>query len=332
MEPLLRVENLSMHFPIFGGVFRKKIGAVKAVTDVSFDIGQGETVGVVGESGCGKTTLGRTLVRLYDPSAGQIWFDGRNFGDLGRRELKAARREVQMIFQDPYASLNPRMSIREIIEEPLVLHRVGSKGQCLERVRELLELVGLPIDAMERFPHEFSGGQRQRICIARALALNPKLIIADEPVSALDVSIQSQVLNLLTELQERLGLTYIFISHDLAVVRHIASRIAVMYLGRIVELAPTSQLFDSPRHPYTKALLSSVPVPDPHYRKSHSVSFLDGDVPSPSNPPSGCAFHTRCPMATAICKKSIPVLESVESDGAHVAACHLKTMEKSHDH
>lgn len=323
MVALLEVNNLTMHFPIYGGFFRKQIGAVKAVTDVSFTLQPGKTLGIVGESGCGKTTLGRTLVRLYNPSSGQIVFNGSDLTKLSQKELKFARRDIQMVFQDPYASLNPRMSVKEIIEEPLVLHKIGTKQERSERVRELLQLVGLRREAMERFPHEFSGGQRQRICIARALALNPKLIIADEPVSALDVSIQSQVINLLIELQEKFGLTYVFISHDLAVVRHIADQIAVMYLGQIVEIGQTDEIFAHPTHPYTKALLSAVAVADPRRKLLREFEGIAGDIPSPMNPPSGCTFHTRCPIAEDKCKKQVPKLSVRDTLGSHQVACHV---------
>ena len=319
---LLEVQNLSKSFPIKGGIFQRTIGEVKAVTDVSFQLNEGETLGIVGESGCGKTTLGRTLVRLYEPTAGKILFRDQDFTAFPKHELKVARRDFQMIFQDPYASLNPRMSVRTIIEEPLKLHKIGTPVERLERVKLLLSTVGLRQETMNRFPHEFSGGQRQRIGIARALALEPKIIIADEPVSALDVSIQSQVLNLMVELQQRLGLTYVFITHDLAVVKYISDNIAVMYLGKIVEMGKTESIFANPRHPYTRALLSSVPLANPHKRGNSEA--LGGDVPSPSNPPPGCVFHTRCKMAKDECRQRVPVLKPSLNDKFHQVACLLE--------
>tara|TARA_B110000091_G_C13787305_1_gene463911 strand:- start:422 stop:1417 length:996 start_codon:yes stop_codon:yes gene_type:complete len=318
---ILQVKNLSKSFPIYGGIFKKEVGAVQAVSNVSFSLEAGETLGIVGESGCGKTTLGRTLVRLYEPTAGEVILNGKRFTDYSKDELKSARRDFQMIFQDPYASLNPRMSIRAILEEPLKLHNIGNHKERLQTVLDIMDTVGISSDALNRYPHEFSGGQRQRIGIARALILNPKIIIADEPVSALDVSIQSQVLNLLNSLQKKLGLSYIFITHDLAVVKYISSKILIMYLGKVVEIGQTDDLFKSPKHPYTKALLSSIPVPDPHMRGSSEV--LDGDVPSPSNPPSGCVFHTRCPSVTDRCKVSVPKLQSTAENNNHQVACHL---------
>lgn len=319
---LLQVQNLTKSFPIKGGLLQRTVGEVKAVTDVSFDLAEGETLGIVGESGCGKTTLGRTLVRLYEPNKGKIIFRGQDLTEFSKEELKVARRDLQMIFQDPYASLNPRMSVRAIIEEPLKLHKIGTPQERLEKVKWLLKTVGLRQETMNRFPHEFSGGQRQRIGIARALALDPKLIIADEPVSALDVSIQSQVLNLMVDLQHRLGLTYIFITHDLGVVKYISDKIAVMYLGKIVEMGKTEDIFARPRHPYTRALLASVPVADPHRRGTSEA--LGGDVPSPSNPPPGCVFHTRCKFATAACREQVPVLKRMANDQSHQVACLLE--------
>ncbi len=320
MSALLEVENLSMHFPIWGGVLRRQVGQVFAVNDVSFELQAGETLGIVGESGCGKTTLGRALVRLYEPTSGTVRFEGRDVSSLAGDELKALRSNVQMVFQDPYTSLNPRRTIERTLEEPLVLHGVKSKDERRARVRRLLETVGLRESDLPKYPHEFSGGQRQRIGIARALVLEPRLVIADEPVSALDVSIQSQVLNLLVDLQKRRGLTYLFISHDLTVVKYISDRIAVMYLGRIVELADADAIYEAPRHPYTQALLAAVPVPDP--RRPRSAETLEGDVPSPSDPPPGCPFQTRCRFAVDLCRREVPTLEVVPGDTRHLVACH----------
>ncbi len=320
MSALLEVENLNMHFPIWGGVLRRQVGQVFAVNDVSFELQAGETLGIVGESGCGKTTLGRALVRLYEPTSGTVRFEGRDVSSLAGDELKALRSNVQMVFQDPYTSLNPRRTIERTLEEPLVLHGVKSKDERRARVRRLLETVGLRESDLPKYPHEFSGGQRQRIGIARALVLEPRLVIADEPVSALDVSIQSQVLNLLVDLQKRRGLTYLFISHDLTVVKYISDRIAVMYLGRIVELADADAIYESPRHPYTQALLAAVPVPDP--RRPRSAETLEGDVPSPSDPPPGCPFQTRCRFAVDLCRREVPTLEVVPGDTRHLVACH----------
>jgi peptide/nickel transport system ATP-binding protein len=322
-EILLEVRNLKKYFPVRRGVLRRVVAHVKAVDGISFFIRQGETLGLVGESGCGKTTAGRTILRLIDPTDGSILF--RNNGDavdiakLSNRALKPLRRQMQIIFQDPYSSLNPRMTIGDIIGEPLVVHRMGTPAEREARVKELLEAVGLNPQYMKRYPHEFSGGQRQRIGIARALALGPKLIICDEPVSALDVSIQAQVINLLEDLQKEFGLTYLFIAHDLSVVRHISDRVAVMYLGKIVEMAETEELFRNPKHPYTEALLSAVPVPDPDYQRERII--LKGDVPSPVNPPSGCYFHPRCPYAQPICKEQEPAF--VDIGGEHFASCHF---------
>lgn len=316
MTPILKVENLSKSFPIKGGIFKRTINTVKAVRDINFEVYPGQTLGIVGESGCGKTTLGRTLIRLYDPTEGKISFLGRDFSSLNQKELKKARQDIQMIFQDPYSSLNPRMSVGSILEEPLSLHSIGTPKSRRETVEELLELVGLPNDALQKFPHEFSGGQRQRIAIARALALKPKMIIADEPVSALDVSIQSQIINLLVELQNKLNLTLIFISHDLSVVKYISDKVAVMYLGKIVEFGSQEEIFNSPQHPYTQALLRAIPVPNPHDKMN--TTPLKGDVPSPANPPSGCTFHTRCPIANDSCKLESPSLEGGEH---HKVAC-----------
>lgn len=320
-DTLLDVRHLKMHFPVLGGVFRRRVGTVYAVDDISLTIRAGETVGLVGESGCGKTTAGRSILRLYTPTAGQVIFDGRDMSGLNRAELRAARREMQMIFQDPFESLNARHTIGNIIEEPFVIHGIGTPADREDRVRKLLRRVGLPARAMVRFPHEFSGGQRQRVGIARAIALNPKLVICDEPVSALDVSIQSQILNLLLDLQKEMGLAYLFIAHDLAVVKHISDRIAVMYLGRIMEYADAEALYAHPLHPYTAALISAIPIPDPTVKKKAQV--LAGDVPSPIHPPAGCVFHTRCPHAVTACRKEVPALAPVagESASSHQVAC-----------
>ncbi|MFC0190328.1 ABC transporter ATP-binding protein [Fictibacillus aquaticus] len=318
-QPLVKVENLKKHFPIKGGLLGKQVGAVKAVDGVSFFINKGETLGLVGESGCGKSTTGRMLLRLLEPSDGKIYFEGQDITELSTGEMRKMRREMQMVFQDPFASLNPRHTVEKILEEPLIVHGVKDKAERKRRVKELLEVVGLNSWHAKRYPHQFSGGQRQRIGIARALAVNPKLIIADEPVSALDVSIQSQVLNLLQDLQKEFDLTYLFIAHDLGVVRHISDRVGVMYLGNIVELADSEELYDEPMHPYTQALLSAVPIPDVEHKKDRVI--LQGDVPSPSNPPKGCPFHTRCPQAFDTCATVKPVLQ--EAKPGHYVACHL---------
>ncbi|QQZ11142.1 ABC transporter ATP-binding protein [Heyndrickxia vini] len=318
-EPLLKIEKLKKNFPIRGGVFGKKVGEVKAVDDISFVIQKGETLGLVGESGCGKSTTGRMLLRLLEPSEGKIIFEGNDITNLSKHELRKIRGQMQMIFQDPYASLNPRHSIERILEEPLIVHGIKDKAARRKKVRELLEIVGLNSYHANRYPHQFSGGQRQRIGIARALSLNPKLIIADEPVSALDVSIQAQVLNLLKDLQKKYELTYLFIAHDLGVVRHISDRVGVMYLGRLVELAESEELYQNPKHPYTQALLSAVPIADVDYKKERIV--LQGDVPSPANPPKGCSFHTRCPLAMDKCSVERPIFKEVNP--GHFAACHL---------
>ncbi len=323
-EPLVQVRDLEMHFPIRSGfLIQRQVGAVRAVDGVNFDVLRGETLGLVGESGCGKSTTARLITRLLTPTAGTISWEGRDIAGLSRKELKPLRREMQMIFQDPYSSLNPRKTVGSIIGEPFVIHDVESNDAKRKiRVQELMEQVGLNPEHYNRLPHQFSGGQRQRIGVARAIALKPKLIVADEPVSALDVSIQAQILNLLKELQKDLGLTIIFIAHDLSVVRHTCDRVAVMYLGKIVELAHSDELYHHPRHPYTGALLSAVPVPDPRLARNKNRQVLGGDVPSPSNPPSGCRFHTRCPkFVQGTCDVQEPPLEAKE--GGNVAACHF---------
>src|SRR5437773_679736 len=319
---LIEVEHLKVWFPIKSGIFLDRhIGDVRAVDDVSFVIRRGETLGLVGESGCGKSTVGRTLLRLYKPTSGKIVFDGRDITSLGESELRGLRRRMQMVFQDPFASLNPRHSIGRIIGEPLRVHGLAGRRKAGARVRELLTIVGLPGDAASRYPHEFSGGQRQRIGLARALAVNPDFVVADEPVSALDVSIQAQIVNLMEELQSEFGLTYLFIAHDLAVVRHISDRIAVMYLGWIVEVSPAQELYDDPLHPYTISLLSAVPIPDPEVERTRVPILLAGDLPSPANPPPACRFHTRCPYVQPTrCRDEVPPLRTLAS--GHVVACH----------
>jgi len=318
-EPLIKVENLKKYFPVKGGVLSKTIGWVRAVEDVSFHISKSETLGLVGESGCGKTTVGRSILRLIEPTSGMIVFEGVDLCSLGKKEMRAMRRQMQIIFQDPFASLNPRMTVASIVGEPLTIHKVARGQEKQERVAELLRRVGLQPEHMSRYPHEFSGGQRQRIGIARALALNPKLIVGDEPVSALDVSIQAQVINLLEDLQDEFHLSYLMIAHNMSVVQHICDRVAVMYLGRVAELAANAELYSNPLHPYTVALLSAVPVPDPTRKKERIV--LEGDVPSPANPPPGCYFHPRCPRRFELCSARTPKLIDVGNE--HYVACFL---------
>lgn len=321
-EILLKVDKLVKFFPIKKGIFfSSNAGYVHAVDGVSFNVYKGETLGLVGESGCGKSTTGRTILQLYRPTSGSVWFDGEDLAGLQGKKLRQKRRQLQMIFQDPYASLNPRMTVAQIIGEPMEIHKTYQGTEQLKRVRELLELVGLNPTFINRFPHEFSGGQRQRIGIARALALEPKLIVCDEPISALDVSIQAQVINLLEDLQQKMGLTYLFIAHDLSMVRHISNRIAVMYLGKIVELADRNELYADPRHPYAQALLSAIPFPDPFIEESRQRIILEGDVPSPVNPPSGCRFRTRCRYVKEICSVEDP--ELIEIKPGHFVACHF---------
>ena len=320
MTKLLEINNLSMHFPIHGGLFKRQIGSVFAVNDITFAMNEGETFGIVGESGCGKSTLGRAIVRLYKPTAGQVLFQGQDIAGLRRTHLQDFRRQIQMVFQDPLASLNQRMTVGNILAEPFLLHGLENRSQRHEKVCELLNLVGLGAADINKFPHEFSGGQRQRIGIARALALRPKLIVCDEAVSALDVSIQAQILNLLVELQKQFKLSYIFISHDLNVVRYISDRIAVMYLGRIMELTTSAQLYSHSAHPYTQALLDSAPKFDP--RQASPARLLEGDIPSSSNPPTGCPFHTRCPYTQDRCRVELPVLRPIAQTTDHLVACH----------
>ncbi|MFC2065100.1 ABC transporter ATP-binding protein [Chloroflexota bacterium] len=320
-DVLLRVEDLTMHFPIYRGVISRKVGAVHAVDGVSFDIKHGETLGLVGESGCGKSTTGRAILQLYKPTAGHVFFKDQDLTTLKGEVMRGLRRQMQMIFQDPYASLNPRMTVGEIIGEPLMVHKIAKGKEVTNRVSQLLSLVRLNPDYSTRYPHEFSGGQRQRIGVARALALQPELIICDEPISALDVSIQAQVVNLLEELQEQFELTYLFIAHDLSMVRHISDRVAVMYLGVLAELAEVNELYTKPLHPYTQALLSAVPIPDPIADANRKRTVLEGDVPSPVNPPSGCRFRTRCPIAEEICSQEKP--EFRELLPGHYVACHF---------
>ncbi len=322
-EPLLSVQNLVKHFPITQGIiFRKRIGEVRAVEDVSFDLYRGETLALVGESGCGKSTISNTLLRLEEPTSGKAIYKGRDIFTLSRKELRELRREIQVIFQDPYASLNPRMTVGDIVTEPWEIHRVGGPPKSQRRrAGELLERVGLSADHLNRYPHQFSGGQRQRIGVARALALNPEVIICDEPVSALDVSVQAQVINLLEQIQSELGISYIFIAHDLSVVRHISERVTVMYLGKVMEIGDEKDIYERPAHPYTQALLSAVPIPDPRMRDTRERIILQGDLPSPANPPSGCVFRTRCWKAQDICAQEVPELK--DRGQGHPSACHF---------
>ncbi len=322
MKPLLDIRNLKKHFPVRGGFFRRVVGQLKAVDDVSFRIPRGQTFGLVGESGCGKSTLGRAILRLHEPTSGRVMLDGTDITALDRRALVAQRRNMQIIFQDPYASLSPRRTVMQTLLEPMEIHRIGTPDSRRRKVLELLDIVGMSSKILHRYPHEFSGGQRQRIGIARALTLDPKFIVADEAVSALDVSVQSQVLNLIARLQREMHLSFLFISHDLAVVQHISHQVGVMYLGKLVEIAPAIDLYRDPRHPYTRALLSAIPVPEPG-RKSKRI-ILEGDVPSPLNPPSGCPFRTRCPEAMPVCAEQLPDLKAIhDGDDPHRVACHL---------
>ena len=322
-KTLVDVRDLKMHFPLTRGIiFQKVVGHVRAVDGVSFSIEKGQTLGLVGESGSGKTTIGRTIVRLYKPTSGQVLFGDTDLAKVNGEGLRQIRRRVQMVFQDPFASLNPRYTIGSLIAEPMHVYNIGSSSEIREKTAELLSVVGLRAEYIDRYPHEFSGGQRQRIAVARALAINPEFVIADEPVSALDVSVRAQVLNLLQRLQKQFNLTYLFVSHDLSVVRHVADRIAVMYLGKIVELSDRDELYAAPKHPYTQALLSAVPIPDPKIEKRRQRVILSGDLPSPINIPSGCRFHTRCPMAQQICREVEPAFEAKEGR-EHYAACHF---------
>lgn len=321
MSTLLEVKNLKKFFPIKGGILGKTVARVHAVDDVSFSMRHGETLGLVGESGCGKSTLGRSVLRLYEPTAGEVSFDGENLLALSPAQLRAKRRDLQIIFQDPFSSLNPRMTVGSILAEPFIIHKLGTKKEIEGKVKDLLDVVGMPADAHDRYPHEFSGGQRQRIGIARAIALNPKLIVADEPVSALDVSIQSQILNLMVNLRKKFNLSYLFVAHDLAVIEHISDKVAVMYLGKIVEYADGADLYGKPLHPYTKALIAAIPVPDVDRKKEKHI--LTGDVPSPINPPSGCYFHPRCPFADEKCKREAPQMRNLGTEAKpHLVACH----------
>jgi len=324
-KPLLQVKGLKKYFDVTGGVFSRKIGDVKAVDEVSFDVYKGEVLGIVGESGCGKSTTGKALLRLIEPTEGQVLFEGKDITKLNAEEMRKMRRDMQIIFQDPYASLNPRHKVEKILGEPLLIHGIGDKAERKKRVEDILKIVGLRPEQAASYPHQFSGGQRQRIGIARALIVNPKLIVCDEPVSALDVSIQSQILNLMEDLQEKFGLTYVFIAHDLSVVKHISDRIGVMYLGRMAELTNNQQLYENPLHPYTKSLLSAIPNPDPDIKQDRMI--LEGDVPSPSNPPLGCAFHTRCPECMDVCRSVRPEFQEVSVN--HFVACHLYESEET---
>lgn len=324
---ILEVNHLVKHYPIKAGVMQKTVGHVKSVDGVSFKIKRGQTFGLVGESGCGKTTIGRTILRLTEPTSGEAILNGKNIFSLSKKEMRAVRPQIQMIFQDPYASLDPRMPVGEIIGEAVREHHIVSKSEYRDYIVQVMKDCGLRDYYIDRYPHEFSGGQRQRICIARALALNPSLIIADEPVSALDVSIQAQVINLIKDLQEKRGLSYLFISHDLSVVEYLSDMVGVMYLGNLVEMAPKEELFRSPKHPYTKALLSAVPVPDPDRKMNRTI--LEGDIPSPANPPSGCKFHTRCPNCMEICKKEVPKFKDYGNE--HQVACHLVEQEENNE-
>lgn len=317
-EVILKVENLKKYFPIKGGFFKRTIGHVKAVDDISIEIRKGETLGIVGESGCGKSTTGRTILQLLNPTSGDVYFKGQKLNTMKKKDLRNIRTKMQLIFQDPYSSLNPRMTVGQIIGEALIDHKLVKKSKLREKVLEVMEMCGLAEYQIDRFPHEFSGGQRQRIGIARALALNPEFIVADEPVSALDVSIQAQIINLLAKLQKEKGFTYMFISHDLSVVEHICNRVGVMYLGSMMELGDKEDLFSNPLHPYTKALLSAIPIPDPTVKRERII--LEGDIPSPANPPKGCKFHTRCPYSSEICEKEIPKYEKMGNN--HYVACH----------
>ena len=322
-EVLVSIRNLKKHFPIKRGVFRRQVGAIQAVNGITFDIYKGETLGLVGESGCGKSTAGRTILQLYKPTAGEVIWEGNDLAKVSKESLRKSRRHMQMIFQDPYASLNPRMTVGNIIAEPLQIQNIGNAAERRERVEELLRIVGLNPYFIKRYPHEFSGGQRQRIGIARALSTNPSFIIADEPISALDVSIQAQVVNLLDDLKVEMGLTYLFIAHDLSMVRYISDRVAVMYLGQIVELGERDDVFDTPLHPYTHALLSAIPVPDPEEEETRQRIILEGDVPNPANPPQACRFHTRCQYATDICRQQDPVFRNLgPGNTEHMVACH----------
>jgi len=322
-EVLIRVRNLKKYFPVRRGVFRRQVGAVQAVDGISFDIFKGETLGLVGESGCGKSTAGRTILQLLKPTEGEVYWEEKNLTEIGREELRKSRRHMQMIFQDPYASLNPRMTVGNIVGEPLQIQGMGNSAERHERVQELLKLVGLNPYFVKRYPHEFSGGQRQRIGIARALSTNPTFIVADEPISALDVSIQAQVVNLLDDLKADLGLTYLFIAHDLSMVRYISDRVAVMYLGQIVEMSVRNNVYDHPLHPYTQALLSAIPVPDPDQEENRKRIILEGDVPNPADPPPACRFHTRCAYATDICRQQDPEFRNLGTANVpHMVACH----------